>query len=189
VAREAVRAVVLCEDQRHRAFALRLLERLGVTPISVVVAPKGAGSAEQWVREQYPKEAKAHRSRAGAQPNLILVVMTDGDRFGVAARKASLDDRLGKDEQPRRGPTERIACLIPTWSIETWLAWLCQAENELAGFSEATSFKNDGTFERLWAKKAISARLAIEGWAQLRHDEAARIPSLEDARTELRRVP
>jgi hypothetical protein len=187
VTREAVRAILLCEDQRHQSFAERLLRKLGIQPFRVFVHP-GRASAEQWVREQYSSQVKAHRSQANHQKNLMLLVLTDGDRLGVTARKESLDKQLVGQGKPSRGPSERILCFVPTWSIETWLIWLCGAETEFVPFGETTKLKG-GTFDRLFDGEKISMKLAAENWTTARPDETKRLPSLADAREELRRAP
>jgi hypothetical protein len=106
----------------------------------------------------------AHRSQAAHQANLVLVVMTDGDRFGVVARKASLDDELANAGQRPRQSAERIAYLVPTWSIETWLAWLCGAAGDLEGFDEAKPYKNDNGYRRAADRGVISTKKAATAW-------------------------
>jgi hypothetical protein len=188
--RERVRAVVVCEDQRQRSFLIRLLGRLGVSPLYWAVAPGGEGSAEQWVRKQLLKEVRAHRSQAAHQVNLTLVVMTDGDRFGVNARKVSLDAELTGAGEPQRRADERILYLVPTWSIETWVAWLCGVAGELGSIDESTAYKRHAPFMRLWDAEHISTKLAALAWTSVSPDEATAVPSLADARDEVaRRMP
>ncbi len=182
--RSAVRAIVLCEDRQHRSFLGRLLEELGVTPIRFEVAPSGLGSAEQWVRARFPEEARKFRGQSH-QRNLALVVMIDGDRFGVRSRKDSLDAALVAQGVRARGDDERLAYLVPTWSIETWLAWLTGADGPFAAFGESAAYKDDATYRRI----SPSARDAVSAWKGIRARETAVVPSLTDARTELERLP
>jgi hypothetical protein len=189
VARERVRAVVVCEDRAHRSFAEKLCERLGLTPLHVHVAPSGAGSAEQWVRNRFLAEARAHRSQANHQANLVLLVVTDSDAFGVAGRTAWFDEELEKDGRPRRGGAERIVYLVPAWSIETWLAWLSGAEGDLAPFDEMRRFRREPAYQRLVESGAVSPKIAVERWTPARAEEAGVVPSLAAARRELNRLP
>ena len=55
--------IVLCEDKQHSVFVYRFLKRRTNHRIRVVSAPASEGSAEQFVREQYPRELKALRLR------------------------------------------------------------------------------------------------------------------------------
>jgi hypothetical protein len=109
--------VILAEDLQHVCFVRRLLEasNFDVQPRKVRVekSPPGRGSAEQYVREQYPKEIAAYRSKAPHMRELCLVVMTDADIMSVAQRRNTLNPA------PQSG--ERIAVLIPKRNIETWL--------------------------------------------------------------------
>jgi hypothetical protein len=184
VARESVRAIAICEDKGHQSFLARLFGRLHISPVRIIVKPN-PGSAEQWVREQLPKEATAHRSRAGHQANLLLVVMTDGDRFGFRDRKASLDTALVRANLPERRAHERILYLVPTWSIETWLAWLSGAAGVLGGIDEMTAYKNHGPYKRLLDAGNVSTKLAVAAWVPPLPNEGTTVPSLSDAREEL----
>jgi hypothetical protein len=51
--------------------------------LRVEKAPGGQGAGEQFVRERFPLELKAHRTRPVSQ---ALVVLIDGDAEGTAAR-------------------------------------------------------------------------------------------------------
>ena len=84
-------------------------------------APGGRGAGEQFVRERFPRELKAHRSRPVGQ---ALVVMIDGDSEGPVSRRSQLGKTCRDAGVAERTNTERVALLIPTWNIETWLAYL-----------------------------------------------------------------
>jgi len=81
----------------------------------------GQGAADQFVRQQFPRELNAHRTR---HANQAFVTMMDGDRYGVDARLEQLNQacRAGGIDVRRQG--ERVAVFIPTWRIETWFAYL-----------------------------------------------------------------
>lgn len=79
-----------------------------------------------------------------------------------------------------RRPDERIAILVPTWSIETWVLWLgCE------DVTEAKSLKNRLPEPELIAR----APAAAEAWRSPKPNEAIQLRSLAAARAELRRLP
>ena len=118
-----VQLVLLCEDRQQEAFARRFLNATGweTRAMRVEKAPGGRGSGEQFVRERFPRELKAHRSRPVSQ---TLVVMMDGDAEGPTARLQQLDKACREAGVAERARNERVAVFIPTWNIETWLAYL-----------------------------------------------------------------
>ena len=132
VSRE-VQIVLLCEDRQHQAFVERFLESVGRLTrkakrrLRVERASQGRGSAEQFVRERFPKELAAYRRRRN-RVSVALVVMLDGDATGVAGRLAELDAACAKQEIPVRRSDEDVFVFVPTWRIESWLAWLKDGE-------------------------------------------------------------
>ena len=118
-----VQLVILCEDTQHEAFCRRFLKATGWSDrsIRVVKAPAPRGAAEQFVRRQFPEELRAHRSRHVDQ---ALVVMIDGDNRGVRARLNDLDAACRSAGVAERARNERVGVFVPTWNIETWLAYL-----------------------------------------------------------------
>lgn len=120
----SVRIVILCEDQQHEAFLRRFFRKMGWTlrHLRVEASPPGQGSAEQFVHNRFPVELKGLRAMAGEQVGLI--VMVDGDAEGVAARKNSLNEACEKHAVPPPRDTDRVLVCVPTWNIETWLAYL-----------------------------------------------------------------
>ncbi len=118
-----VQLVLLCEDSQHEVFARRFLVKMGwpTRSLRVEKSPGGRGSAEQFVRKQFPRELKAHRLRPVEQS---LVVMIDGDADGPHQRMVRLKDecRAQNVEPPR--DNERVAVFVPTWNIEAWIAYL-----------------------------------------------------------------
>lgn len=114
--------VVLCEDQQQQVFARRfLLEMDSKWQVRSVLAPRGKGSAEQFVRRQFVEELSEHRRR---HVSTTLVVMIDGDNRGPARRKADLEAACKEQDVPFVGPSDRVLIVVPTWRIETWLAYL-----------------------------------------------------------------
>jgi len=111
--------LVLVEDKRQQRFVRRYLYRLGYTPreIQFEPVPSGGGSGAQSVLDRYAKVVEAYRLRA-ARAKTALVVAIDADDQSVTQRRQQLDDRAA------RTAGERIAHLIPKWSIETWILFL-----------------------------------------------------------------
>lgn len=175
--------VLLCEDVAQRSFFLGLCKRLGFLSrvVRVEVAPEGEGAAEQWVRRQYPSQVRAYRAKANHLTNGLLVVI-DGDAVGVPARKSQLDEALEESGQQRRQPADRVAVCVPTWSIETWLLWLCGAGE----VDERTAYKRSGLFQRGRESGAVSSKNAIERWAPV--SSPGEPASLTDGREEIARL-
>ena len=128
VSRE-VQIILLCEDKQHQAFVVRFLKATGRLThkaehqLRVVPVPQGRGSAEQFVREQFPSELAEYRRRRNLV-SVALVVMLDGDAAGVTGRLADLDAECAKQGVPARLSDEDVFVFVPTWRIESWLAWL-----------------------------------------------------------------
>ena len=115
-----VNVVLLCEDLQHEVFVRRFLSEQNVEIGNLRVERCSAGSAEQFVRQRYPKELGALRRRH-AQSYLIVVL--DGDAVGVQRRKASLADACRSAGIDDRALDGSVTDLVPTWNIETWLAY------------------------------------------------------------------
>ena len=128
VSRE-VQIVLLCEDGQHQAFVERFLESTGRLTrkakrrLRVEKASQGQGAAEQFVRERFPRELAEYRRRR-KRVSGALVVMLDGDAAGVTGRLAELDAACERQGIPIRRSDEDVFVFVPTWRIESWLAWL-----------------------------------------------------------------
>ena len=118
-----VQLVLLCEDAQHETFVRRFLKKVGWSTRRLRVEKASAGAGEQFVRERYPVELFAYRRKRG-QVGQALLVMTDGDAVGPAGRMQKLDAECDSQGCDRRQPDERVPVFIPTWNIETWLAYL-----------------------------------------------------------------
>lgn len=175
-----LRVEVLCEDQEHEAFARRFFERWhGVDRrrIRVTVAPDGQGAAEQWVTRQFADFARKARANRH-QRRLGFLAIVDGDRKGLAARKAALE------EQAAREPGDRVAIWAPTWEIETWVLWLTRTPVDGEQVNERRPTKSalpSATFRDLLDP-------AVEAWRSPHPGEAESLPSLTDARREVARI-
>ena len=173
-----VEIVILCEDRQQEVFARHFLVSCGVNPhrIRVNICPKGELAGEQYVREAYPKEAKAYRSRS-AYLNISLIVLTDADMKTVSERWKELEKVLGNGGQARRKAAERIAIFIPKRNVETWIHYLM---GELVNETDA--------YPKLSAEsdcKVFVARVAAKPEYRLTSDVP---PSLRLACSELTRI-
>ncbi len=119
-----IRAMILCEDRQQEVFARYFLEECGVRPLRVQISPGGKGSGEQFVRQNYPGEVQAFRSKFPAQSDIRLVVLTDADKHTVRERLQQLENTLQENGLPIRQPQEGIGVFIPKRNIETWIHFL-----------------------------------------------------------------
>ena len=179
VSRE-VQIVLLCEDGQHQAFAERFLESAGRLTrkskrrLRVEKASQGRGSAEQFVRERFPREIAEYRRRRN-RVSAALVVMLDGDAEGVAGRLAQLDSACEEQGIPVRRPSEDVFVFVPTWRIESWLAWI---EGEDVDEARRDYPRLPRPRDCRWHAKELAARCRTR---QLREDAP---PSLAAACTE-----
>lgn len=119
---EPLRITLLCEDRRQEQFFASICEEHGWRVIDRHVAPRGRGSAEQWVRKQISTRVQLHRR--WRRENRALLVGIDGDKVGVSRRREELDTELRDRGLAPISSGEAIAVLVPTWSIETWILFL-----------------------------------------------------------------
>jgi hypothetical protein len=117
--------VLVCEDRQHETFARRFLGTAGWSTrrLRVEIAPPGRGAAEHFVRERFPIELSSYRTKRH-QTGQALIAMVDGDSRGVKGRLDQLSEACKAKGVPPRTDEERVAILVPTWNIETWLAYL-----------------------------------------------------------------
>ena len=182
--RRLVRGTVLSEDPRTERFVRELLDSLGFLRhrFYFKTAPSGRGDAGAWVRAQYPSEVNLLR-RKGYQRSLTLIAVRDGDNRGHEATKRDFDLALSEVPYDRRGNAERIANLIPTWSVETWLLALLG----ITPIDETASRKTE--FERRYRGKSESEAIceAAGAW-EARANRIPAIASLVDSKIEMHRV-
>ena len=159
--------IVLVEDNRHQQLILRYLRRVGLElhAMRFVPSPSGAGSGEQWVREQFAQEVAAYRSRrAHAETKLIVVI--DADTHNFQERLAQLDRTLQDAGVPGfDANTDQIARLIPKRNVETWI--LCLNEEQV---EEETDYKRT---HHDWPALIRTAAVTLFGWTR----PNARIPA------------
>lgn len=121
------RFTILCEGMRDYQFARAYLQkRFGKRQAECIRVdiPHGLGAGSAHVRDRYPVELQAHRSRR-YQRNAWLVVMIDADtgtleerlgELGASAARADIDP-------PTRREEDRVLLLVPQRNIETWMRW------------------------------------------------------------------
>ncbi|MBT3218148.1 MAG: hypothetical protein HN348_03585 [Proteobacteria bacterium] len=186
--RKGVRGVALVEDRRTASFLRKLWTTLGFHPRKLYFehVPHGKGAGDSWVIARYPKAVQALRAKHREQRCVIAFI--DGDRFGVAARKAQLNTALTNTNLSPRTQDERIATLIPTWSIENWLFALLGTE----GINEERRPEPKGPtwkqlFDRQFAGAEKAAFLdAAAAWKE--GTDNPELPSFVDGRIELARI-
>lgn len=175
-----VRLAIWCEDRRHEQFLRKLFAtpEFGLTnrELTFKVAPRGTGSAAQWVASNFHNALRLARVERH-QRRLGVLVMIDGDSEGIEARKRELlvppNDR--RDQL-------NLAIWVPTRNIETWVKFLSdQPLGVGAADWETTDFKTE--VGRQWEQMLP---VAIERW---RVGEASPLRSLVDAHQELERLP
>lgn len=91
--------------------------------------------------------------------------MIDGDNRGVGARLNEIDTACRNSSVPGRAHNERVAVFIPTWNIQTWLAYLDGDEVDegrpnyprLARERECQPHVPLGTFENRRPRKLTAA--------------------------------
>jgi len=132
--KDKFRVTVLGEDKSHLHFVMGYLETLGfkANKITGKIAPLGRGSGEQYVREQFAKFVTTYRQVK--HENVILVVITDADKYTYENRLKTLTDTLTNPLSKE----EKIIVLIPAKNIETWF---CYADNSLE-CDEETDYKS-----------------------------------------------
>ena len=116
---KTARVVVLCEDLRHYHFVRGFLTAKGLSPHKITprLAPPGTGSAEDYVRQNFPAELQAHRSAHG---NVILIVCIDQDKPGINSTQ-ELGEECANQQIPTPTTQDNLLILVPNRNIETWL--------------------------------------------------------------------
>ena len=117
--------VLVCEDAQHEAFARRFLREVGLLKdryqMRVERSAAGRGAADHFVEQEYVTELDVGR-RTHVATTLVLV--TDGDAIGIDKRMRRLDEACRRRGVEPRSSADRVAVFVPTWNVETWLAYL-----------------------------------------------------------------
>ena len=78
------------------------------------------------MHKKFPDELQAIRSKANE--NVALIMIIDSDVQGVARRKHSLNDARHNSGVKPLSDSDPVLICVPTWNIETWLAFLQDQE-------------------------------------------------------------
>lgn len=129
------RIIILVEDKRQQNLIMRCLRRVGLEMHAFRFISTPSGSGEQWVREQFPSEVAAYRTRQAATK---LIVVIDADMRSVHERLRQLDQALQRSgARPIDPGTEEIARLVPKRNVETWILCLNDRDaNEEADYKK-----------------------------------------------------
>ena len=124
--RRRVGLVILCEDKQQEVFCRKLLIEMQWKlrrPPRIEIAPRGKGSAKKFVLQKFPDELAGYRAKRNKVNSKLLVVI-DGDELGVKNTLKILSKSCEKESIEPRKNGEAVAIFVPTWNIETWLAYL-----------------------------------------------------------------
>jgi hypothetical protein len=126
---DAVKWIVLTEDNAHRDFLWGVLVKRGISRriCRLVLCANDSG-----VLKEYGKWVGWCRKDSSRR----LIVCLDGDSKGISGRTAELAARC---PAPARKPDDRIVHLIPVRAIETWIVCLhrTQTVNEVDDYKPA----------------------------------------------------
>lgn len=119
MSRRRVQLVLLCEDNQHEAFIRRFLKGMGwnTREIRVEKSPSARGSAEQWVKDKFPRELIAYRQRKQKAAS-ALVAIIDADTRSVQDCINELDAACRSAEITFRQQEEAVAIAAPKRSNE-----------------------------------------------------------------------
>lgn len=179
---------VLAEDQRQKQFISRFLTRAGFVPrqMRIEVSPSGQGSAEQWVRKNFARQARICRAR-NARASTGMFVLLDADSGSVQEHLHELDAALIAEEQPKySSATDKIARLIPKWSIETWILFLNSSGTAQSSFSEDKPYKDSRTSEQ-WSDLIPTASETLYAWTRTIADRPKKL--LDSLQRGLQEIP
>lgn len=185
--RQRLRLHILCEDRLTSQFVEYLADRWGIGPrqCRIDVSPEARGSGEQYVREHYVDAVDRWRAESH-DASVALLVVIDGDKGGFTQRSQELAQLLRVAKRVPIGPKDRVVLLVPTWHIETWIAWLCghRPLNQGTRYNGRDAAGMD--VHRKLQKSEYTPKDAVDAWNPPAPDEPSHVPSLADARKELK---
>jgi hypothetical protein len=131
--------LVLCEDLQQFVFVRRFLMANGWDNrrIRANISPFARGSAEQFVREQFPLELKAYRSRSGNMKAALFVVTDADPRREITDRMNDFKASCKDHRIEFRKKNEKVVFVIPKMNIETWFQYLAGES-----FDEAIDYRH-----------------------------------------------
>ena len=145
------------------------------------IAPEGVGSAEQWVRDRFPREVQSYRIRR--HENIVLIVMIDVDNHTPQQRIEQLEKALQDNELTQRDQKDRIAILTPAWCLENWF-WFLQEGEVVEETSKKYTYTRNGSF--LTGHKPDDFAAKMHDWCQSGQPDPP--PSLKTSCAEWQRL-
>jgi len=137
--------IVLCEDKLQEVVVCRFLKKgWGITnrQIRIVQQPQGKGSGEKHVRNNYPAELNAYRTRKN-KAKTVLIAVIDADKGTVAEHNTELEKACHLKGIMPRHKDDAVMHLVPRRHIETWLAYLDgKSVNESDSYKPSYEFKH-----------------------------------------------
>ncbi|MDD2772388.1 MAG: hypothetical protein PHP45_01685 [Elusimicrobiales bacterium] len=120
------RIVILCEDNQHEAFIRRFLYGMGWEgrDLRIEKSPSASGSAEQYIRELFPKELPAYRKERNKGSNVALIAMIDADSKSADERIGEIRVECESRQIPFLNNNDAVVIAIPRRNIETWIRHL-----------------------------------------------------------------
>ncbi len=179
---------VLCEDPLTVDFVERLAERfsIGRRELKIESSPASRGSAVAYVLDHYEDAVRRWRAARHRDERVGFIVVIDGDNRGIVQRREDLARKLRDAKLEPIGPSDPVAILVPTWHVETWIAWLCghRPLNEHTRYNgrDAAGLDVHHKIER----GKYTPKLAVDAWMRPAPDEGTHVPSLATARAELK---
>jgi hypothetical protein len=179
------RLQVLCEDRETARFVEHIATRWGIgeRQRQIDTSPEGRGSGEQYVQRHFIEAIMAWRRVR--HENVLLLIVIDGDNYGVQKRRNQLAQLLRDNQEVPISEKDPIAIIVPTWHIETWIAWLCghRPIDEQIRYNGRDAAGLD--VQHKIEHGVYTAKLAIAAWDPPAPDESTYVPSLTEARKEL----
>jgi hypothetical protein len=175
--------ILLVEDLNQENLLRRYLQKLGQNnrDMRLRKSPKGRGSGEQFVREQYASEVRAIRSQM-ARTKACLIAMVDADAGSIDDRRQQLQRELRDAGVALRGPAEPILNLVPKRNVETWI--LCLNSKPV---DEVTDYRRNAGVDAQSIKQAAQI---LYDWTRANTVLPTHcVPSLQDCLPEFRRIP
>ncbi len=175
--------IVVAEDNRQQMFIYRYLLKTGFSRHAITAkrSPSGLGSAENWVRKQFPREVSSCRNRQ-TRAQSALIVIVDADTHTVRHRITQLDAMLTEARKRAITQDEPILRLVPKRNIETWI--LCLNGDRV---DESADYKDEN---HNWNELITPAAVELYRWTRpnfVSPDHCCE--SLRTALTEFGRLP
>ena len=179
----SVSLVLLCEDEGHDQFikAFLKIKKRRLTRLSFPSGYKGHEKGGDKRRSGFvlSKAAEEIDEARNTSRRSALIMVIDGDKPGYASRCGEIARKLTEKNMAPLSDKERVALVVPCWSIETWV-------HHFAGnrADEKTDFKSLYRNAKILQQAQAFAEWVSDGNAE----EVEGLPALNAARDELRRL-